>query len=69
MEMKKFEDSTSELARKAREALQKAPPETPKEHFARLVKMGLIDSRGHVTKMFGGEAEPDSGRNGQSSHG
>jgi hypothetical protein len=49
-----------QLAQEALEALRKAPPETPREHFARLVRMGLIDTQGRVTKLYGGEAEPET---------
>lgn len=31
----------------------------PKEHFARMVADGLINSEGQLTKWFGGEAEPE----------
>jgi hypothetical protein len=49
-----------EIAEEAREALRKLPPETPREHFARLVRVGLIDTQGRVTRLYGGEAEPES---------
>lgn len=42
----------------AREALQKSR-ETPQEHFQRLVRLGWINSRGEVTRVFGGDAEPE----------
>ena len=32
----------------------------PKEHFARMVADGLINSEGQLTKLFGGEADPES---------
>jgi hypothetical protein len=48
-----------EIADEALEALRRAPPETPREHFARLVRMGLIDTRGRLTRLYGGEAEPE----------
>lgn len=31
----------------------------PKEHFARMVADGLINSEGKLTRLFGGEAEPE----------
>jgi hypothetical protein len=31
----------------------------PREHFARLVRMSLIDTQGRVTRLYGGEAEPE----------
>ena len=33
----------------------------PKEHFARMVQDGLINAQGQLTKLFGGEAEPEPG--------
>lgn len=33
----------------------------PKDGFARMVSWGLIDSEGQLTKLFGGEAEPEPG--------
>lgn len=32
----------------------------PKEHFARMVADGLINSDGELTKLYGGEAEPEA---------
>lgn len=32
----------------------------PKENFERMVAIGLINSEGQVTKLFGGEAEPEA---------
>lgn len=31
----------------------------PKEEFERLVAIGLINSEGELTKLYGGEAEPE----------
>lgn len=31
----------------------------PKEYFERMVAIGLINSEGKLTKLFGGEAEPE----------
>jgi hypothetical protein len=31
----------------------------PKEHFERMVADGLINAQGKLTKLFGGEAEPE----------
>lgn len=33
---------------------------SPKEHFARMVADGLINSEGQLTKLYGGQAEPES---------
>jgi len=49
--------TSEEIGREALEALRNAPPETSRQHFARLVRMGLIDTQGRLTKRFGGEAE------------
>lgn len=32
----------------------------PKDDFERLVAIGLINSEGQLTKLYGGEAEPES---------
>lgn len=32
----------------------------PKEDFARMVAIGLINSEGQLTKLYGGEAEPEA---------
>ncbi len=34
---------------------------TPIEHFERMVQSGLINSQGKLTKLFGGEADPEFG--------
>ncbi len=34
---------------------------TPQEHFQRMVRNGLIDSQGQLTKLFGGEADLEPG--------
>lgn len=31
----------------------------PKEDFERLIAIGLINSQGQLTKLYGGEAEPE----------
>lgn len=48
-----------ELAAEALEALR-AAPEDPKLHFQRLVDQGWINTRGQVTKLLGGDAEPEN---------
>ncbi len=48
----------STLAAEAREAL-KTKPESPEDHFARLVRKGFINSSGEVTRLLGGNAEPE----------
>jgi hypothetical protein len=52
--------TAEEVAREARAALAKSR-ETPEQHFERLVRRGWINSRGEVTRLLGGEAEPESG--------
>lgn len=50
--------SPRELAAEALEALRKSP-EDPKQHFQRLVELGWINTRGEVTKLLGGDADPE----------
>jgi hypothetical protein len=50
--------TAQEIAREAREALARSP-ETPEEHFARLVRCGFLNARGEVTRILGGDAEPE----------
>lgn len=50
--------TAKEIAQEAREALRKSK-ETPQEHFDRLVRLGWINSRGEITRLFGGDAEPE----------
>lgn len=47
-----------QLAIEAREALRKRK-ETPDELFRRLVRNGWINARGQVTKLLGGDADPE----------
>jgi hypothetical protein len=51
--------SPKELSQEALEALRQAPSETPNEHIARLVRLGLVNRQGRLTRLFGGEAEPE----------
>jgi hypothetical protein len=46
---------TIENMRAALEAT-KLPPE---EHFQRMVEYGLINAKGQLTRLFGGDAEPE----------
>ena len=50
--------SPRELAAEALAALR-AAPEDPKQLFQRLVERGWINMRGEVTKLLGGEADPE----------
>lgn len=50
-----MDQATIEKMRAALEAT-KLPP---KENFDRMVAIGLINSEGKLTKLFGGEAEPE----------
>ena len=34
---------------------------TPLEHFRRMVASGVINARGEVTRLIGGDAEPEPG--------
>jgi len=47
-----------EIGREAREALAKSR-ETPQEHLARLIRLGWINRKGEVTRLMGGDAEPE----------
>jgi len=48
-----------QLAREAREALSRRPAMTPREHFTWMVRKGMINARGEVTRLIGGSAEPE----------
>lgn len=50
--------SAREIAEEARAAFERSR-QTPEEHFKRLVRRGFINSRGELTKLLGGEAEPE----------
>ena len=50
----------AEIAKEAREALGRLK-ETPQEHLDRLVRLGWINAKGEVTKVFGGDADPEPG--------
>jgi len=34
------------------------------EHFAQMIKRGLINKEGQLTRLYGGSAEPESSANG-----
>jgi len=40
-------------------ALDEAARIPPREYFQRMVRRGLIDAEGRVTRLYGGEAEPE----------
>jgi hypothetical protein len=48
-----------QLAKEAREALSRRPAMTPREHFTWMVRKGMINARGEVTRLIGGTAEPE----------
>jgi hypothetical protein len=50
--------TTTELAHEALEALQRSQ-ESPADHFQRLIRLGWINSQGEVTRLLGGDAEPE----------
>lgn len=50
--------TTAELAADARKALRESR-ESSHEHFERLVKLGWINRQGEVTRLLGGDAEPE----------
>jgi hypothetical protein len=47
------------LAQEAREALNRRPTMTSREHFIWMVRKGLINAHGQVTRLIGGVAEPE----------
>ncbi len=51
--------TTAELAADAMRALRESR-ESSHEHFERLVKLGWINRQGEVTRLLGGEAEPEA---------
>jgi hypothetical protein len=51
--------SPQDVAREAREALSHSR-ETPDELYERLVRRGWINRRGEVTRILGGNVEPES---------
>jgi hypothetical protein len=52
--------TAAEIAQEAREALARSRL-TPKERFERLVRLGWINRNGEVTKIFGGDVDPEPG--------
>jgi hypothetical protein len=55
--------SPTTLAAEARAALSKAP-ESPQQHFTRLVEKGFINAQGQVTTKLGGAAAPEQSSTG-----
>jgi len=51
--------TSEELAAEAREALRRAPPQSSREHFQELVRLGWINARGKVTTFLGGVVDPE----------
>jgi hypothetical protein len=50
--------TASELAADAHQALRESR-ESSHDHFERLVRLGWINRRGEVTRLIGGDAEPE----------
>jgi hypothetical protein len=50
--------TTAELAAEARKALRESR-ESSHNHFERLVMLGWINRQGEVTRLLGGDAEPE----------
>jgi|GEM_PF-6794675 len=50
--------TASEIGKEARLAFERSRV-SPKEHFQRLIRWGFINSRGEVTTLLGGSAEPE----------
>jgi hypothetical protein len=54
----KYFQTAAELAADAMQALDESR-EPSHEHFERLVRLGWINRRGEVTRLIGGDAEPE----------
>ena len=52
-----YKQPTVEVMRSALEATRLPP----KEDFARMVRNGLINAKEQLTKLFGGDADPEPG--------
>lgn len=50
--------TAQEIAREARQALSRCN-ESSHERFERMVRLGWINRKGEVTRLLGGEAEPE----------
>jgi len=48
----------SALAETARRLLEREARVDPRVRFDKMVESGLIDREGHLTKLFGGDADP-----------
>jgi hypothetical protein len=59
MNMNNVSPTAEQLAQEAREALSRRPAMTPREHFTWMVRKGMINARGEVTRLIGGSAEPE----------
>jgi hypothetical protein len=57
--MNNVSPAPEELAQEAREALSRRPAMTPREHFTWMVRKGMINARGEVTRLIGRPAEPE----------
>ncbi len=57
--MNKVSPTPEQLAQEAREALSRRPAMTSREHFTWMVRKGMINARGQVTRLIGGSAEPE----------
>jgi hypothetical protein len=57
--MNNVSPTPEQLAQEARDALSRRPAMTPREHFTWMVRKGMINARGEVTRLIGGSAEPE----------
>ncbi len=48
-----------QLVAEIREGFRRVPPLTGHELFVSLIRSGFINARGEVTRLIGGEAEPE----------
>ena len=54
--------SPAQLAKEAREAFKRVPPKSSREEFIEMVRDGLINARGELTNLFGGQGKPEPDR-------
>lgn len=54
-----MDEANRKALEEAKRLLREAGKVPPKVRFERLVKRGLIDRQGRLTRLAGGDAEPD----------
>jgi hypothetical protein len=58
--MKNSHPTPTELAAEAREAMRQQPLGPAGSEFDRLVELGWINAKGQLTKLLGGDADPET---------